>query len=77
MHTNLTCRGCGHQEETQNHILQECTAIHKDPQTKMALEEIFVTDPETNKKASEKKKIADALDQWENLQITNSTDITS
>ena len=28
MYTNTICRGCGLKEETQQHVLEECTSIH-------------------------------------------------
>ena len=33
MFTDLTCRGCGHLEETQQHILEDCPKIHKNPKS--------------------------------------------
>ena len=41
MYTSQICRGCGNEEETQQHILQECTAIHDNEKTKVSLQEIF------------------------------------
>ena len=38
---DTTCRGCGQQEETQDHVLNECNKIHKDNSTKTPLDELF------------------------------------
>ena len=35
------CRGCGKEEETQQHILEECSNIHKQENTKVTKEDIF------------------------------------
>ena len=36
-----TCRGCGQEQENQNHVLNECQGIHKDEQNKVSMEELF------------------------------------
>ena len=36
-----TCRGCGQEQENQNHVLNECHGIHKDEQNKVSMEELF------------------------------------
>ncbi len=38
---NLTCRACGLTEETQNHIMQECTKLHTNNSKKVTPEMIF------------------------------------
>ncbi len=39
--TNLTCRACGLAEETQIHIMQECTKLHQNDTNKVTQEMIF------------------------------------
>ena len=46
------CRGCNATIETQAHVLYECTVIHKEEATKVALDDIFTEDMEKMKKAS-------------------------
>ena len=43
--TNLICRACGLAEETQNHIMQECTKLHQNDTNKVTLEMIFSENP--------------------------------
>ena len=40
-YTNLTCRGCKANEETQEHVLENCTKIHETETTKIHKEEYF------------------------------------
>jgi hypothetical protein len=44
-YTELKCRACGNADETQEHILEKCNSIHKDPGTKIPKEDIFTEDP--------------------------------
>ncbi len=48
------CRGCGTTEETQQHVLGECTEIHKDQSTKILINEIFSEDTTKLKIIAEK-----------------------
>ena len=43
-HTNLTCRGCNAKEETQQHVMEECTGIHTENNTKVLRHEYFTND---------------------------------
>ncbi len=38
---NMTCRACKTEEETQTHILEECTTIHVNTRTKVTKTDIF------------------------------------
>ena len=38
---SLTCRFCPHDEETQEHLLQECPGVHSDETTKVKKEDFF------------------------------------
>ena len=40
-HPSLTCRFCPHDEETQEHLLQECPGVHSDETTKVKKEDFF------------------------------------
>ena len=42
---NTTCRMCGNEEETQDHILEKCNTIHTNEITKVTKNEIFQEDP--------------------------------
>ena len=41
MHATQTCRGCGLADETQQHILENCTSLHKDDETTVPLQDLF------------------------------------
>ena len=43
-YTNLTCRGCNANEETQQHVLEDCTGIHMEDNTKVHRHEYFTDD---------------------------------
>ena len=43
-YTDMKCRGCGQQDETQEHILETCTKIHMDNDHKVNLQEIVTED---------------------------------
>ena len=51
---NLTCRACGHLEESQDHILNQCHKIHTTDQSKIKPEDYFEDDPEILKKTAYK-----------------------
>ncbi len=38
---NLICRACGLAEETQDHVMQECTKLHQNDTNKVTPEMIF------------------------------------
>ena len=48
------CRGCGTTEETQEHVLNECTGIHYNQESKVQLQEIFDENTEQLKGKAEK-----------------------
>jgi len=56
MYINVICRGCGKEEETQQHILQECNGLHKTEETKVTKEDIFTENTETLKITAKKTK---------------------
>ena len=41
---NMTCRACGQEEETQNHILQGCNALHQNNENKVNQDDFFTND---------------------------------
>ena len=43
-YNNLICRRCGIEDETQEHILEKCQAIHPDDNTRIKSGDIFVED---------------------------------
>ena len=49
-HTDLICRMCKKEEETQKHILEECLAIHKDEAIIVPKDKIFSEETGTLKK---------------------------
>ena len=54
----LRCRFCNEEEtETQQHIFEQCPAIHKDETTKITKEEIFAEYDHTNTKVTANKII--------------------
>ena len=65
---DLVCRGCGQEEETQDHILQECIQIHEDEHTKTTINELFNNSLSTE----ELQKLAKKLQTAEN-KINNTT----
>ncbi len=42
---DTTCRKCKNEEETQEHILEQCKQLHKNNETKITKTDIFETDP--------------------------------
>jgi hypothetical protein len=53
-HQNNVCRGCGNQNETQEHILEECNQIHPNEDCKVKKEEIFDEAPQKLKEIAKK-----------------------
>ena len=49
MHPNASCIGCGQEEETQQHILEECATIHNNDNLKTKTYEVFSNNLETTK----------------------------
>ena len=39
--TNIKCRACKTEDETQDHVLKECTELHPNETTKIKYEDIF------------------------------------
>ncbi len=54
------CRGCGQEPETQKHVLEECTTLQIDNQTKTNEGEFFSEDIDILREAA--KKIKTVLD---------------
>ena len=50
----LKCRACGLTEETQNHILNECTTLHLEDSTKVSQENLKTEDVNALRTASQK-----------------------
>ena len=40
-YNNITCRGCGEVNETQEHVLNECKSIHQNENTRVEQKDIF------------------------------------
>ena len=62
-----TCRGCGRTKETQQHMITECKAVHKDKNViKIGLNDLFDTD-QNNMKKTEKKltKLNQIIKEWQ------------
>ena len=49
---NLNCRACGHLEESQYHILNQCHKIHTTDQSRIKPDDYFEDDPELLKKTA-------------------------
>ena len=65
MYTSQICRGCGNDEETQQHILQECKAIHNEEKTKVSVHEIFnALNKTTTHTAKKIMYIQNIISQW-------------
>ena len=63
----MVCRGCGQEEETQNHILQECIQIHKDEHTKTTIQELFNNSLSTEELQILAKKLQTAENKINNI----------
>ncbi len=61
---DMKCRACGHPEETQNHILSECKAIHTNDSTKVTMDQFFTENIPTLKTTA--KKVQKILEKIEN-----------
>ena len=69
---NLNCRACGHLEESQDHILNQCHKIHTTDQSKIKPEDYFEGDPELLKKAAYKiEKVMTLLESYNTSQASN------
>ena len=55
-YNDIICRGCKAENETQQHVLQECKEIHKSNNTKVEEEKFFSEDVEVLKKAAKNIK---------------------
>ena len=67
MYNDTICRGCGQKPETQQHILEECPAIHTDPNIdlKTTKEDLFkIYSKQTKQMAKNIIQIQDTLRQW-------------
>ena len=53
-HNDNICRGCGTTEETQEHVMSECTGIHNNQESKVQIQEIFDENTEQLKGKAEK-----------------------
>ena len=63
------CRGCGHPEESQKHILEICPTIHNDQQSKIPIKDIFSDNLITLKETAQKLNKIEAITQeWDNPQ---------
>ena len=63
---DMTCRACKNEPETQEHVLDNCNAIHIDNTTKVPTTDIFSEDIKTLKQAAKKiRKILETLQEPE------------
>jgi hypothetical protein len=53
-YTDIKCRACGREEENQDHIMEHCSSIHKDDNTKIPKDEIFTENINTLEKTVKK-----------------------
>ena len=53
-YTDIICRGCGQDNETQEHVLETCTKIHPNDDHKVSIDEIFTEDTNILTKTAEK-----------------------
>ena len=54
---DILCRGCGKQDETQQHVLEECETIHQNNQTRVTIHNIFTENIENLKETAKKNNI--------------------
>jgi hypothetical protein len=59
-YTDIKCRACGIEKETQEHVLERCPNIHKDENNRVTTQDIFSEDVEELKRTA--KKIASTID---------------
>ena len=52
-YNNITCRGCGEANETQEHVLNECKSIHQSENTRVEQKDIFSNNITTLTKTAE------------------------
>ena len=68
---NLTCRACKTEDETQDHILYKCQAIHKTPILMVNPEDLFSQDTKLLKITAKKlNKILEALEKPNDVQLS-------
>ena len=65
-HTNLKCRMCKNEEETQAHILENCPSMHPDDTLKVTKPELFSSDTGTLREVATKidkllKELSDVM----------------
>ncbi len=60
------CRKCNHDDETQERILNDCTGIHNDEESKTRTEDIFNEDTTQLRKIA--KKIENTMKKLEDKQ---------
>ena len=66
MYPNTICRGCGQTEETQQHVLEECTSIHTQDTLKTPTNQVFSNDPTTTNSTANKLTILlKTINGWE------------
>ena len=66
MYTNTICRGCGLKEETQQHVLEECTSIHTQDNLITTTSQLFSNDPTKTKPTSNKlTTLINTIHGWE------------
>ncbi len=68
---NLECRACGQSQETQIHILNECTTLHTNNSTKVTQEQLFTENTTTLKTTL--KKIQEIMAKLEETKTQNSS----
>ena len=70
-YNDLTCRACKNEPETQEHVLEKCSAIHKDPSTTAPRSEIFKENTLTLKTIAKKiRKITETLQEPQRMAHT-------
>ena len=54
---NMKCRGCGLTDESQKHVLEECTELHRNDSSKVPNEQLFDDSRDTEKLKEMAKKL--------------------
>ena len=54
---NMKCRGCGLTDESQKHVLEECTELHRNDSSKVPNEQLFNDSIDTEKLKEMAKKL--------------------